>query len=79
MDITVAYPRFRQAQRLYHEPFPDRGVEGAGRGANSTQGEAFADVVPMNLDEDPDVMSTAKFTWFKQQAGFADEERGLHE
>jgi len=27
--------------------------------------EAFADTVPMDLDEDPDVMSAANFAWFK--------------
>jgi len=27
--------------------------------------EAFADIAPMDLDEDPDVVSTTNFAWFK--------------
>jgi hypothetical protein len=78
MDITVAYPWFRHVQRLGHQPSPDDRVEGGQLGPG-TQGQTLADIVPMNLDEDPDVMVTTEFTWFKQQTGFADEDRGLHE
>ena len=41
--------------------------------------EAFADIVPMNLDEDPDVVSTTKVARVKQQAGFTDENWDLRE